>query len=441
MKYLTDHVMVAQLMRNEENLNFEMAIQRNEVWKDARRSLFMHSVIIGFPTNPIHAILGEGEAMDVLDGKQRLTTILRYVADQFKLDASTPDAIVNGNRYEIKGLFYSQLPDVLKDKIKEYKLFFFTYTDITDDEIEELFIRLNNGESLTKVELTRVMAGTEVMNFVQEVGEYYFMKHSSNLTDNQRNRFQDEEVILSAMMLEYAEDYSKMTTGFGGDDIRAFAVNLNEKGMDAEKNNRIRQVFKFMGDSFPDQYSMLRKAQIPSIYIMASRCLDAGWTPKQFGGMVEYFFYKIKKKETLAGSYKYSHYTETTGSGTAKKDKVTKRIKIVLKWVEEVLARGGATFQYQEPKKGITPTGLAAASSPVNNDKAEEPKAEEPKAENSEVRPEPMWKEGEDGKPIDVEPQTTVQTEVAVTSTLDPAPVIEAKEEDEAGKQAEELNL
>ena len=57
---------------------------------------------------------------------------------------------------DVSGMKFSSLPETLQDIVSDYSLTVYYFDGITEDEITELFWRLNNGKPLSAIELTRV---------------------------------------------------------------------------------------------------------------------------------------------------------------------------------------------------------------------------------------------------------------------------------------------
>src|SRR5215831_2332535 len=105
----TTETIVNQLRRG--NINLNPRFQRRNAWDDARKSLFVESLILGLPVPQI--ILAEDKGKKggfvVIDGKQRLLTLRQFSArpegddfDQLRLTGLS-------DRPELNGLTYGSL--------------------------------------------------------------------------------------------------------------------------------------------------------------------------------------------------------------------------------------------------------------------------------------------------------------------------------------------
>lgn len=129
-RYLTERY-------SNDKLNFDFAIQRDSgQWNAEQKSLLIHSVVSDMIVPTIYLIkenTDDGEIWTVIDGKQRLTNLMIFASNGFKLINKTPNVIVNGKEYKIAGLKYSELPKPVREKFDLYSLdvaFLFNYRRI-----------------------------------------------------------------------------------------------------------------------------------------------------------------------------------------------------------------------------------------------------------------------------------------------------------------------
>lgn len=137
-------------------LKFDNIIQRSYVWEQKRKSDLIHSMIEGYPIPPFYARKVDGKVYDFLDGKQRMNAISGFINGEYWLDGIREVSYTNEDRNEvtedINGLSFNDLPEALQDAIRDYSLTIYYYENITDDQVRELFRKLNNGKPLSSKE-------------------------------------------------------------------------------------------------------------------------------------------------------------------------------------------------------------------------------------------------------------------------------------------------
>ena len=193
---------IAKMFANG-NLKFDNAVQRGFVWDKKRQSLLIDSMLRDYPIPPMYTIKvdevvnekGKKSAIyDCLDGKQRCTTIAMYLNDQFALGDLERVVADNGDEIDISGYLFSELPEECQDKITSYSLTVYFFTEIEDDEINEMMARLNNGKPLTAYELSRVKA--KDLDTIKELANHHIFDEISN-----KNYNNEDVVVKSYAML------------------------------------------------------------------------------------------------------------------------------------------------------------------------------------------------------------------------------------------------
>ena len=170
------------------SITFDNAIQRGYVWDIKRKSLLIESMIIGYPVPAFYAKRDESKVFDMLDGKQRSEAICGYLNNEYALE---------GVSEEYEGKFFNELPEEVKDDIISYSLTIYYFEDITDEEVNEMFFRLNNGKPLTAIELTRVK--TKSFDKIKELAAHPIFTEA--LKDSQINKYTNEDIVIKALIM------------------------------------------------------------------------------------------------------------------------------------------------------------------------------------------------------------------------------------------------
>lgn len=170
------------------SITFDNAIQRGYVWDIKRKSLLIESMIIGYPVPAFYAKRDENKVFDMLDGKQRSEAICGYLNNEYALE---------GVSEEYEGKFFNELPEEVKDEIISYSLTVYYFEDITDEEVNEMFFRLNNGKPLTAIELTRVK--TKSFDKIKELAAHPIFTEA--LKDSQINKYTNEDIVIKALIM------------------------------------------------------------------------------------------------------------------------------------------------------------------------------------------------------------------------------------------------
>jgi hypothetical protein len=362
------------IVKNANKLRFDLAIQRNTVWKEEQKGLFIHSLLYGFPFPPAYAQESNDGQFWLLDGKQRLTTVISFANDEFKLHKNTPEVF----GFKVAGNKFSELPEQFQDEILDTQFTIWQMKNMTDEERDEMFYRLNNGAALSKLEVTRSMY-SEFFGEVAQLSDLPFFADIISLTNSARNRFVDQELVVQiAMLLD--DDYK--LKGFGGTHIRDYVLNLKETNahFPEEMVDLFSTMSTYLEEAF-DQYTKkdtskaLKKINVPMVFMQAIKAKDAGMQPLQYGEFVKWFLVDIYNIE--------SAYGVSCQAGSAKKENVLVRLKEMDKAFSKFIKKNPIAEwtphdNSSDAKQEVAPTKEEEVKV---EDKKEEPKAEkkEPK--------------------------------------------------------------
>jgi Protein of unknown function DUF262 len=133
------------------DLVLQPKFQRREVWSDKARSYLMDTILRGKPIPKIYMrqdINPETRRVrrEIVDGQQRLHTVLTFIKDGFKISKA--------HHEEFGGKVFSDLSRDTQRDILKYEFVVDLLEDMKDNEIYDLFARINTyAEKLKNQEL------------------------------------------------------------------------------------------------------------------------------------------------------------------------------------------------------------------------------------------------------------------------------------------------
>lgn len=134
--------------------------QREAVWTQSQKQLLIDSIFreIDIPKFYFRETSGVKKyELEVVDGQQRLRAIFEYLNDKFKMPKDADP--VEGRK--IDGKEFSKLHTDLQMMLPNAQLDIVEMNSAyTDDDIEEIFLRLQNGTPLNAPEKRRAIRGT-----------------------------------------------------------------------------------------------------------------------------------------------------------------------------------------------------------------------------------------------------------------------------------------
>ena len=291
----------------KEKIILDTGIQRKQdQWDRKKKSLLILSAIQGIIIPGIFAKEVAKEKNDfiweILDGKQRLTVLYSFLNDGFRLDKSYPE--------EYAAKKFSELDEEVQNTIKNAEITINIYQELNEQETEDIFCRLNNGQQLSNDNLYRAHMGEELRSFVDEAVNKPFM-NKVNFTKGQLRKSEDQGAVLAALALiadESVNDFSKKSIIKFIDDFKQHF----DKGL----CDKILEALDLLDKVIPEKHKNLKKVSLPMIISNAVLCLKDDKKQKAYAKNLNKFLDEYETRE---------EYLELCKSGTASGQNVSKR--------------------------------------------------------------------------------------------------------------------
>lgn len=176
---------------DSKRLELRPDFQRNEVWTPAAQIMLIDTILKGIPIPKIYIksiVKDEKTYRIVVDGQQRLTAILKFLRDEVTLKKPYNGLFLNKK--------YSQLPKEERDKFIRYKIDINEIFNPTDEEIRDLYSRVNKYTvQLNKQELRKADFPGDFIALAEQLAENEFLENSGIFTVKQRRRMLDVEFV------------------------------------------------------------------------------------------------------------------------------------------------------------------------------------------------------------------------------------------------------
>lgn len=122
-------------------LELNPRFQRRPVWTDKAKSYLMDTIVRGKPIPKVFIrqrinVSTKTSTREVVDGQQRLRTILSFIKDGF--------SVSKGQNPEVGGLKFSQLPEEVQAQVLAYEVSVDLLINLPDSEVLDIFSRLNS---------------------------------------------------------------------------------------------------------------------------------------------------------------------------------------------------------------------------------------------------------------------------------------------------------
>jgi hypothetical protein len=181
-------------MVDSKQIDIAPRYQRRERWDAGRQSSLIESFLLNVPVPPIYLSEEKIGRFSVIDGKQRLTAIHRFLSNRLRLqDLDTFK--------DLEGLTAKDLPLGVVGNLEVRPLRAVTLLRQSDPDLKyEVFTRLNrNGQPLDPQEIRNVLFRGPLNDLVFELSTASFLHQQMKITGHSSERYkkmEDVEVVL-----------------------------------------------------------------------------------------------------------------------------------------------------------------------------------------------------------------------------------------------------
>lgn len=197
----------------EGEIELTPAYQRLFRWEDEQKSKFIESILLGIPLPPIFVAQKEGGKWSIVDGLQRISTILQLTGDLTNKD---PLELTTTTKLpSLEGFTWQTLPEETKRLLKRTK--FGVNIILTENSIQaqyELFQRLNTGGLHLEAQEIRncliIMLNEPFYNELSLLKEFSDFKNILGLREGKFEIEYHTELLLRYFILKTGNiDYTK----------------------------------------------------------------------------------------------------------------------------------------------------------------------------------------------------------------------------------------
>ena len=305
----------------KDEINFNNPIQRGIVWNKVMSSLYIHSLLYDVLVYQKPFLVSKKEnGWDVLDGKQRGTTLIKYINNEYALTGlqKEPSIILRGKPYNINGKYFKQLDEDLRMKILDFQIDM-AILENAPVEIEALFFdRSNGGKAMAKIDLAR--SKNRSIEVVKEIAQHEIFK--AMFSDKQLIKLPQDEIVVKTWQAlnETDPDYS----------AKHFNDLMEELEITDENKQQIMSVYDKVFEAYKNV--LIKDKEVSNMIMKKTHFLT-------YVAFVEQFESVDKLAEWLMSFYGNmpTEYAEASKQQTTSSKNTTTRINIVKESVEKFL--------------------------------------------------------------------------------------------------------
>jgi len=210
------------------SIDLEPTFQRRARWNRTDQSQLIESFLLNVPVPPVYLSETDYGNYSVIDGKQRINSITKFMRNELKL--------VNLDDFDdIEGCYFDDLPRPLKNalSVRPYVRVISLLRQSKPELKFEVFTRLNRGgEELNAQEIRNVVYRGELNDMIYKLSENGFLRQQLKIDSQSSAAYRtmkDARLVLRFLML------SKRWKSFAGN-FREEMNNFMEKYSGSDQN-------------------------------------------------------------------------------------------------------------------------------------------------------------------------------------------------------------
>jgi hypothetical protein len=195
--------------------------QRQEKISHLKASSIIESILLGINLPPIFVFKRKTGVKEVVDGQQRLLSILGFLGEPYT-DETGKASFSKNNNFKLKGLKvlenlegkrYSDLEEHLQDKILDFVIDLIIIDELKNESFDpiDLFIRLNYKPYPIKPNSFEMWNSIITMDVIQGIKEIAESENSSwfflrEIKEGKPDRMLNQELIISLVYMHFNKD-------------------------------------------------------------------------------------------------------------------------------------------------------------------------------------------------------------------------------------------
>jgi len=269
----------------KQRINTNPDFQRPAVWTLPQKQLLVDTVLRDYDVPKIYwrKTGSKPDTYDVVDGQQRLRAIWAFFSNEFKMPKDADP--IDGE--SVANLKYVDLPDELRIRFDSYPLDIVVLEETDEDEVREMFLRLQNGTTLKAQEKRNAYPG-RMRDFVHNLATHpLFSKVAFR-----NSRYTYDLVTAQITCLE---------TAGGPTNVKNADLNkMYKDGVDFDEKSDIARAVKRNLDElnkiFPEKTPELERFNVISLYCVLTE-LQQQYVLKEIkDGLFDWFIEFEKKR-------------------------------------------------------------------------------------------------------------------------------------------------
>lgn len=336
----------------EEELIINPQFQRYFRWDAEQQTQFVESILLGLPVPPLFFVQNDSAVHEVIDGLQRISTVLRFFSENIYDEAERvsegkqgvnnlkqPAVLTEGSLIKsLDGYSASNFPETLLRTITNERIDVIIITQESSRKTRyEVFRRLNKyGVKLTDQEIRNCVArlyGSDFPDVLRVLGKDKDVTKALKLRHDKAQKMHAEELILRMLAFSFNTKDLKHDISLFLDDFM-YKTSSNKIALDDDHIERVKKVFNLIATAYPDGSAF-------RLYNHEKKKVQGAFSSNLYD-VVAAGVYKNLENLTAA-KFKTLHsrlvkgddITQFIGSGSNTRAKLQGRVKLGQNWFAE----------------------------------------------------------------------------------------------------------
>ena len=295
--------------------------QREEVWPTVKKQALIDTILRGWHLPKFYFKLGPDGTNECVDGQQRLSAIFEFFDGKVALDAQTSA--------KFGGATYGELPDDVSDSFDDFEIEIEEIEEASDEDLEELFQRLQLGTPLISAEKLNAVSG-EIRKFCHDCAEKPFFKNKLPIKNT---RFAHFEIVARWAFIEARGIQPQMRFP----QLEEFFKDNRRFNRTSDLAKTIEGSIRLLDKAFDKSPSFIaNRANTLSVCMLASRMvrakIDTDENAKILGTFLRGFFAALSaevQKGVKADDSELLLYQQAISAGSTGGDSIRNRVDVL----------------------------------------------------------------------------------------------------------------
>lgn len=265
--YAMSYGEIISMYRNKE-IDINPAFQRYYRWSQGQKTRFIESILLGIPTPSIFVYQKEDGIWELVDGLQRISTVLEFVGElklKDEVGNDRPPLKLESTKMlpSLKGIMWKHpnqrdfsLPNSLQLELKRSKIIVQIIQKASDPEAKyEVFQRLNTGGSFLSEQEVRncllIMMNKSFYDWIKILAENEHFLNCISLSDRLMQEQYNMELVLRYLSCFYYVYDNKEVSEFLTDSLHKISKDKNFNY--DEEEEKFLKLFSILDNSLGDK--------------------------------------------------------------------------------------------------------------------------------------------------------------------------------------------